>query len=176
MDSAVGFHGGTDGVADDDYGGYTRPRAGDAQHHDLLDILTIALAAPVCGGEGGGVPAIGGKTLRCSFDRAAGRSPLHVVTAFRSSARLAIGRQAVAPGENEILAARALLGTLALDGVLATGDAIHTQAETANCVPEKGGDRLFALKANRPAMLAGVTAFFADPPAPPSPVSRPNAP
>ena len=198
------------------------PRRGNAQRHELLEILTIALVASVCGGEscvdfadfghdrelllreflklenglpshdtfsrvfrlldpdafsrafaaflndlgadGRGVLAIDGKTLRRSFDRAAGRSPLHVVTAFGAGARVAIGQAAVAEGENETLAARALLETLALDGLLVTGDAMHAQAETAARVLERGGDYLFALKANRPAMLAEVEAFFADPP------------
>jgi predicted transposase YbfD/YdcC len=198
------------------------PRCGNAQRHDLLDILTIALVASVCGAEscvdfaefaedreqllreflrlenglpshdtfsrvfrlldpaafgrafaaflsdlgadGSGVLAIDGKTLRRSFDRAAGRSPLHVVTAFGADARLSIGQRAVAPGENEIAAARALLATLALDGVLVSGDAVHAQAETAQLVLDRGGDYLFALKANRPAMLQAVAAYFADPP------------
>ena len=200
------------------------PRCGNAQRHELLDILTVALVASVCGAEscvdfaefaqdregllreflslekglpshdtfsrvfrlldpeafgrafgaflddlgtgGARVLAIDGKTLRRPFDRAAGRSPLHVVTAFGADARITIGQKAVAEGENEILAARALLETLALDGVLVTGDAIHAQAETARRVLDKGGHYLFALKANRPAMLADVEAFFADPPAP----------
>ena len=198
------------------------PRTGNAQRHDLLDILTIALVASVCGAEscvdfaefaedrepllreflrlenglpshdtfsrvfrlldpqafgqafgaflddlgadGAGVLAIDGKTLRRSFDRAAGRSPLHVVTAFGAGARISLGQRAVAPGENEIVAARALLATLALDGALVTGDAIHAQAETAALVLERGGHYLFALKANRPAMHEAVAAFFADPP------------
>jgi hypothetical protein len=58
------------------------------------------------GGDGSGVLAIDGKTLRRSFDRAAGRLPLHVVTAFGSDARLSFGQKAVAEGENEIAAAR----------------------------------------------------------------------
>lgn len=70
----------------------------------------------------------------------------------------------MAPGENEITAARALLATLTLDGALVTGDAIHAQAETAQLVRDRGGNYLFALKANRPAMLREVAAFFADPP------------
>ena len=164
------------------------PRTGNAQRHDLLDILTIALVASVCGAEscvdfaefaedrepllreflalenglpshdtfsrvfrlldpeafgrafeafladlgadGTGVLAIDGKTLRRSFDRAAGRSALHVVTAFGSDARLSIGQKAVAPGENEISAARALLATLTLEGMLVTGDAIHALNRT----------------------------------------------
>lgn len=200
------------------------PRCGNARRHDLLDILTIALVASVCGAEscvdfaefaedrepllreflrlenglpshdtfsrvfrmldpeafgrafeafltdlgadGAGVLAIDGKTLRRSFDRAAGRSALHVVTAFGAGAGISFGQRAVAPGENEITAARALLATLTLEGALVTGDAIHAQTETAQTVRDRGGDYLFALKANRPAMLAEVAAFFADPPGP----------
>lgn len=124
------------------------PRCGNAQRHDLLDILTIALVALVCGAEncvdfaefaedrepllreflslenglpshdtfsrvfgllepaafgrafeaflgelgadGPGVLAIDGKTLRRSIDRAAGRSPLHLVTAFGAEARVSL--------------------------------------------------------------------------------------
>lgn len=200
------------------------PRSGNAQRHALLDILTIALVASVCGAEscvdfaefgedrepllreflslenglpshdtfsrvfrlldpeafgrafgaflddlgadGAGVLAIDGKTLRRSFDRAAGRSPLHLVTAFGTQARVSLASRAVAEGGNEITAARALLATLVLEGALVTGDAIHAQAETARLVLDRGGDYLFALKANRPAMLAAVAAFFADPPEP----------
>lgn len=115
------------------------------------------------GSEGAGVVAIDGKTLRRSFDRAAGRSALHVVTAFASEARLVIGQKAVPEGGNEITAARALLELLDLKGTLVTADAIHCQNATAQIVLERGGDYLFALKANRPAMLGDIRAFFADP-------------
>ncbi len=115
------------------------------------------------GAAGRGVLAIDGKTLRRSFDRAAHASPLHVVTAFACDARLVLGQVAVPEGGNEITAARALLGMLDLSGMLVTGDAIHCQGETARLVAERGGDWLFALKANRPAMLAEVAALFADP-------------
>ena len=197
------------------------PRRGNAQRHELLDILTIALVASICGAEncvdfaedretllreflslknglpshdtfsrvfrlldpagfarsfeaflddlgaaGDGVLAIDGKTLRRSFDRAAGRSPLHVVTAFGTGARVAIAQRAVACGENETLAARALLETLALDGLLVSADAMHAHEGTAQVILERGGDYLLALKANRPAMLREVETFFADPPEP----------
>jgi hypothetical protein len=107
----------------------------------------------------------GGKTLRRSFDRAAKASPLHVVSAFACERRLVLGQRAVAPGGNEITAARALLQSFDLTGMLVTADAIHCQIETARLVRRKGGDYLFALKANRPAMHAAVVEFFADPPA-----------
>ncbi len=115
------------------------------------------------GADGAGVLAIDGKTLRRSFDRAAGRSALHVVTAFGTEARVVIGQRAVAAGENEITAARALLAALTLEGTLVTGDAAHCQAETAALIAARGGDWMFALKSNRPAMLAEVAAFFDDP-------------
>ena len=118
------------------------------------------------GAGGDGVLAIDGKALRRSFDRAAGRSPLNVVTAFGTGARVAIAQAGVPEGGSEILAARALLETLELDGVLVTGDALHAQADTAKVVLAQGGDYLFALKANRPAMLRDVEAFFTAPPEP----------
>ena len=197
------------------------PRTGNATRHDLLDLLTIALTASICGCEtcvefadfaedredlfreflrlenglpshdtfsrlfrlidpdalsgcfgrfldalgagGAGVVAIDGKTLRRSFDRAAGANPLHVVTAFAAEAQLVIGQKAVVAGGNEITAARALLELLDLKGALVTADAIHCNVETAQTVLARGGDYLFALKANRPATLADVEAFFADP-------------
>jgi predicted transposase YbfD/YdcC len=200
------------------------PRRGNAQRHDLLDILTIALVASVCGAEscvdfadfaeerepllreflglkgglpshdtfsrvfrlldpaafgrvfsaflddlgadGSGVVAIDGKTLRRSFDRAAARSPLHVVTAFGAEARVVIGQRATGAKENEAVAARALLERLTLEGALVTGDAAHAQSDTAELIRAKGGDYLFALKANRPRMMRDVADYFADPPAP----------
>jgi hypothetical protein len=116
---------------------------------------------------GRGVVALDGKTLRRSFDRAAAASPLHVVTAFACDSRLVLGQVAVPEGGNEITAARALLGLLDLNGMLITGDAIHCQNETARLVAERGGEWLFALKANRPVMQAAL------PPA--SPIRRPRA-
>ena len=116
------------------------------------------------GEDGAGVPAIDGKTLRRSFDRAAGRSALHVVTAFGAGAKLVIGQRAVPAGGNEITAARMLLETLALQGLMVTGDAIHCQAATADIILAKGGDYLLALKGNHPLLLAEVATFFASPP------------
>lgn len=198
------------------------PRTGNAQRHDFLEVLTIALVASICGcqtcvdmadfaedrealfreflrlehglpshdtfsrlfrlidpealsaafggfldalgTDGRGVVAIDGKTLRRSFDRAAGTSALQVVTAFATDAKLVIGQKAVPVGGNEITAGRALLELLSLNGTLVTADAIHCQSETAETVLARGGDYLFALKGNRPTLHADVTAFFADPP------------
>ena len=115
------------------------------------------------GTDGPGVVAIDGKTLRRSFDRAAGKSALHIVTAFAGDAGLVLGQKAVPEGGNEITAARALLELFDLKGVLVTADAIHCQRETARIVLERGGDYLFALKKNRPATYQDVETFFRDP-------------
>ena len=48
--------------------------------------------------------------------------------------------------------------------MLVTGDAIHTQTATAECILARGGDYLLALKASHPLMLAEVEAYFAAPP------------
>lgn len=108
--------------------------------------------------------AIDGKTLRRSFDRAAERSPLAVVTAFRSATSMVIGQEAfrVADGDSEIMAARALLRCLDLSGQLVTADAVHCQSETAQVILDRGGDYLFRLKGNRPALHAMVREAFAD--------------
>jgi predicted transposase YbfD/YdcC len=199
------------------------PRTGNATRHDLLEVLTIALTASVCGAEscsdfadfavdredlfreflrlehgvpshdtfsrifrlldpaafsecfgrfvedlgaaGEGVVAIDGKTLRRSFDDAAKTNPLAVVTAFASSTRLVIGQESfrTADGDSEILAARALLRCLALEGQLVTADAIHCQAETAQLIRDRGGDYLLRLKANHPALHEMVESYFDTP-------------
>jgi predicted transposase YbfD/YdcC len=53
-----------------------------------------------------------------------------------------LGQRAVAPGENEITAARDLLRLVDLKGALVTADALHCQRETAQIVLEQEGGRL----------------------------------
>lgn len=115
------------------------------------------------GEKGAGVLAIDGKTLRRLFAKAAGGSPLHVVSALASDRRLTLGQAAVAKGANEIVAARELLALLDLSGMLVTCDAIHRQNETAALIAEKGGDSLFVLKADRAALHADAAGFLAAP-------------
>lgn len=54
-----------------------------------------------------------------------------VVTALATETRLVVGQQAVGPGENEIVAARALLGCLDLTGSLVTADALFSSRRHA---------------------------------------------
>jgi predicted transposase YbfD/YdcC len=108
--------------------------------------------------------AVDGKTSRRSHARAKGREALHLVSAWATRQRLVLGQEAVAGKSNEITAIPLLLERLALKGALVTIDAIGTQSAIAATIRAHGGDYLLALKANRPALLAEVEAFFADPP------------
>lgn len=139
--------------------GLPDPRTGNARRDDLLEVLTLALTAAICGAEtcadfadfavdredlfraflrlengvpshdtfsrifrlldpaafascfgqfltdlgaaGAGVVAIDGKTLRRSFDAAANRSSLAVVTAFASATQTVIGQESFRVGEGD---------------------------------------------------------------------------
>jgi len=107
--------------------------------------------------------AVDGKTSRRTHARSKGRAPLHLVSAWASRQRLVLAQEAVADKSNEIIAIPLLLQRLDLTGTLVTIDAIGTQVEIAQTIVDGGGDYLFSLKANRPALLAEVEAFFADP-------------
>ena len=111
------------------------------------------------------VIAIDGKTSRRSHDRAKGRAPLHLISAWAARQRLVLGQEATEAKSNEITAIPLLLERLELAGALVTIDAMGTQTAIAETIRAKGADYLLALKGNRPATHADVERFFADPPA-----------
>ena len=133
----------------------------------LLEPAALALCFSAfldqLGEAGEGVIAIDGKTLRRSFNTAAQKNALHVVSAFASEAGVVLGQVGVEDGENEITAARRLLKLVDIKGALVTGDAMHCQSETAALIRERGGEWLFSLKKNRPSVFAAVETFFDDP-------------
>jgi predicted transposase YbfD/YdcC len=110
--------------------------------------------------------AIDGKTSRRSHDRAAGRAPLHLVSAFATTSRLVLGQEAVADKSNEITAIPALLEQLAvkdgLKGALVSIDAIATNPTIATAIQDAGADYLLAVKANQPGLRAEIESLFAD--------------
>jgi predicted transposase YbfD/YdcC len=109
------------------------------------------------------IVAIDGKTSRRSHDRARGREPLHMVSAWAARQRLVLGQEAIADKSNEITAIPALLERLELKGALVTIDAMGTQTDIAERIVAGGGDYLLSLKANWPTLLKDVEDFFADP-------------
>ena len=87
-----------------------------------------------------GVLALDGKTLRRSYDRAEGRSALHLVSAKAEERRLVLGQLVVDDKSNEITAVPQLLELLTLKGKVVTADAMHCQRHIAQQVMEQGGD------------------------------------
>ena len=104
--------------------------------------------------------AIDGKTLRGSFDKAAGKNPLHLVSAWACEARLTLGQVATDAKSNEITAIPLLLELLDLKGATVTIDAMGCQKEIASKIVEREGDYLLALKDNHPTLCEAVTDEF----------------
>ena len=112
--------------------------------------------------------AIDGKTSRRSHDRSAGKAPLHLVSAFATTARLVLGQEAVADKANEISAIPVLLERLAandgLKGALISIDAIATNATIAKAIRKAEADYLLAVKANQPTLRSDIERTFDDAP------------
>ena len=110
--------------------------------HAWVDSFTGSL-------RGQGV-AIDGKTLRGSFDRAAGKSALHTITAFACDLRVCLRQMAVDEKSNEIPAVPELLKLLELSGATVTLDAMHCQVETAQAILDAEADYILTVKGNQP--------------------------
>jgi len=110
----------------------------------------------------GQVVPIDGKTLRQSFDKATGKSALHMVSAWATANKISLGQVAVAEKSNEITAIPELLDLLEIPGALVTIDAMGCQTEIAEKVLERKADYLLAVKGNQPTLSEGVIAHFLD--------------
>ena len=140
--------------------------AGTPAHDHLGDILAtldakrfqscfVAWVASLIGIPEG-VVAIDGKTLRRS--RGAG-APIHMVSAFAARQRLVLGQVKVADEANEIIAIPKLLDMLAIEGAIATIDAMGCQRAIARKIIDKKADYVLALKGNQGALRADVERF-----------------
>ena len=108
----------------------------------------------------GQVVAIDGKTIRRSHDRQAGKSAVHMVSAWASPNHLVLGQLRVNEQSNEITAIPELLGALDVSGCTVTIDAIGCQKEIAATVTDRGADYVLALKQNQPQLYDDVTEMF----------------
>jgi predicted transposase YbfD/YdcC len=197
------------------------PRSGNAERHDLLEMLIIALCSVLTGGDDctdmadfaetkltflrgflklehgppshdtfsrlfrrldpeqfracfqrfmarfaeacQGVIAIDGKVLRRSFDKASGKSPLHMVSAWGCEQQLVLGQVATEEKSNEITAVPKLLKLLSLEGCTVTVDALNCQRAIAQQVIGQKGDYVMALKGNQGCLHDDVRRFLDDP-------------
>jgi predicted transposase YbfD/YdcC len=110
----------------------------------------------------GQVVPIDGKTMRQSFDKATGKSALHMVSAWATANKISLGQVAVAEKSNEITAIPELLGLLEITGALVTIDAMGCQTEIAEKVLQREADYVLAVKGNQPTLHEGVVEYFLD--------------
>ncbi len=105
--------------------------------------------------------AIGGKTVRRSFDRKHGRSPLRLVSAYATERGLVLAQRAAEEKRGELTVLPDLLDGLDLEGCLVSLDALACRPEIAERIVGRGGDYLLALKGNRRKAHAEVKGWFA---------------
>jgi predicted transposase YbfD/YdcC len=107
------------------------------------------------------VIALDGKTIRRSLDRADGRGPIHVVSAWASRNELVLAQFKVDAKSNEITALPELLSMLNLEGSVVTIDAMGCQVEMAGQIIDQGGDYVLSLKENQPGLYRDCDTLFA---------------
>lgn len=108
------------------------------------------------------IVAIDGKTLRRSHDRAKGREPIHMVSAWARENGLVLGQRKVDSKSNEITAIPELLRALDLAGCIVTIDAMGCQKQIAQVIGEAQADYVLALKGNQGRLHAEVESFLED--------------
>jgi len=116
---------------------------------------TSVLAAAVSG-----VVAVDGKTLRRSFDRAGGKGPIHLISAWSSAQRLVLGQRVVDDKSNEITAIPQLLELLSLEGAIVTIDAMGCQKEIAAGIVDKKAGYVLGFKGNQGSLRDDVALLF----------------
>ena len=108
----------------------------------------------------GEVVAIDGKSIRGSRDLSAGKSMLHVVSAFAAKNRLCLGQEVVGQKSNEITAIPMLLDLLEIKGCIVTIDAMGCQKKIAEKIIKKKADYLLMVKGNQPELKQQVEKVF----------------
>lgn len=109
----------------------------------------------------GQVVAVDGKYLRGSYDQAAGKGAIELVSAWATANHLVLGQVKVAEQSNEIPAIPALLDVLDLSGCIVTVDAIGCHKAIAQQIVDGGADYVLAVMANQPQLFQELSELFA---------------
>ncbi len=109
---------------------------------------------------------IDGKTSRHSYDKAAGRGAIHMVSAWVSANRLVLGATKVDAKSNEITAIPELLKLIDVAGGIVTIDAMGCQQDIAAEIITQGADYVLAVKGNQPKLYQDVMGLFKQAPLP----------
>jgi predicted transposase YbfD/YdcC len=146
-----------DGIASHDTFGRVFGRMAPASFERCFVNWTAALAQSDCR-----LIAIDGKTLRHSFDHAAGKAAIHMISAWSQENQLVLGQLTTEAKSNEITAIPELLKLLDLQGAVVTIDAMGCQKTIAQDVVEQGGDYIFQVKDNHPTLRADLELLFGE--------------
>lgn len=114
----------------------------------------------ICTSLAGEVVALDGKTLRGSHRRGAGKSAIHVVSAFVSGRGITLGQLSTDAKSNEITAIPELLDMLDVKGSTVTIDAMGCQTAIAAKIIKKGAHYVLGLKGNQGKLAEQVIDFF----------------
>jgi len=110
----------------------------------------------------GEIVAIDGKTRRRSFDRAASKAAIPMVSAWAKTNRLVLGQLKVDDKSHEITAIPKLFTLLDLQGCIVTIDAMGCQKDMAHTIIQQAADYVLALKDHHPTLYEDVTLFLQD--------------
>jgi predicted transposase YbfD/YdcC len=108
----------------------------------------------------GQVIAVDGKAVRHSYDNAAGKAAIYMVSAWASQNHLVLGQVKVEEKSNEITAIPELLRVLDLRGCIVTVDAIGCQKKVAEIVTERKGAYVLAVKGNQRDLYRDIVSLF----------------
>ena len=101
-----------------------------------------------------------GKRLRGSQHET---SPgVHMLHAFSTKLRAAVGALKVPPDSGECIEALELIKSLPLEGALVTGDAAFTTEAIAKAIRERGGHYFLFVKDNQPELVSELERAFGD--------------
>lgn len=103
--------------------------------------------------------AIDGKTLRGTIPLGHTQG-VHLLAAYLPAQGVALMHLEVGTKDNEIVVAPAVLAQVDLTGVVVTGDAMYTQRTLGTQSVEAGGDYLWMVKDNQPALRHDIEQLF----------------
>ncbi len=101
------------------------------------------------------------KTLRRSFDVAAGQTALHVLCVFATESQTVLASRKSAGKKSELQTLKVLLGELDLQGRTVTIDAAGCQSSVASEIATGGGDYVLTLKGNQKRLHTDAAQRFA---------------
>ncbi len=111
-------------------------------------------------GERGNVCALDGKALLGMSKREDG-TPEYALSVYDVREGKTIAQVEVGSKENEITRAPDVIKLAKIAGKVVTGDALHTQKRLAQTIRDEGGDYVFPVKENQPALYKNIQSLFA---------------